>query len=147
MTFWKRLALPRYVLLLSLMIVGIFLVVSAMAWSHSATAKPLFSYTPPDSVTVNMDRLDYSLGGSDTGIPCQFDPPDTAWGCTWFDDVHFPQDIRPYPYPTNPITVPIETDYMLDVLSQEMGPAFHPTALRAGAVATRSYVWWLIGNN
>ena len=109
MTFWKRLALPRYVLLLSLMIVGIFLVVSAMAWSHSATAKPLFSYTPPNSVTVNMDRLDYSLGGSDTGIPCQFDPPDTAWGCTWFDDVHFPQDIRPYPYPTNPITVPIET--------------------------------------
>ena len=123
MKLWKKPVSRRHIQIWGLALVVILLTISTFTLSHSAVAKPRLSFTPPNSVTVTMYRLDYSRGGSSTGIPCTFDPPDTEWGCTWFDEAHFPQDIRPYPYPDNPVTVPIETDYVLDVLSQEMGPA------------------------
>ena len=58
-----------------------------------------------------------------------------------------PENRSPYPYPTNPATVPIETDYLLDVVPQEMGPYYHPTAIQALAIAARSYIMYKINNN
>ncbi|MGQ9628592.1 MAG: SpoIID/LytB domain-containing protein, partial [Anaerolineae bacterium] len=70
----------------------------------------------------------------------------TNWGCTAFDKDHYPpEQRRPYPYATNPVTVSIESDYLLDVVPQEMNPGlFHPTALRAQAIAARSFAYWHI---
>lgn len=71
---------------------------------------------------------------------CIIDPPDTNYGCTW-------TSASPYPYATNPATVPIETDYLLDVVPQEMGPYYHPTAIQALATAARSYIMYHINNS
>ncbi|MDQ7029180.1 MAG: SpoIID/LytB domain-containing protein [Ardenticatenia bacterium] len=72
----------------------------------------------------------------------------TAWGCTAFcDESGYPCDWSQtiaYPYATNPATVPIETDYLLDVLPQEMGTYYHPIALQAQAIAARTYAYWHI---
>ncbi len=78
-------------------------------------------------------------GGGNTYVPCSSD--DTSFGCTAFvgDDNH------PYPYGTaNPVTIPIETDHFLDVVPQEMGTYYHPTALQAQAIAARTYAYWHI---
>lgn len=73
---------------------------------------------------------------------------DTRWGCTAFcNEPGYPcegSQIRAYPYATNPATVSIETDYLLDVVPQEMGTYFHATALEAQAIAARSYAYWHI---
>lgn len=98
-------------------------------------------YTPPSSLTVNLHRLNYP-GGADTGIACTSSPSDLNWGCTWFDVEHFPSEARSYPYNINPVTIPIETDYLLDVLPQEMGPYYNPIALQAQALAARTYAYW-----
>ena len=101
-------------------------------------------FTPPDSITVTMRRLIFP-GGGVTEDNCTLDPPDESWGCTWFDPDHYPsQNVRPYPYTSNPVTVPIETDYLLDVIPQEMGTYYHPTALQAQAIAARTYAYWHI---
>jgi hypothetical protein len=42
------------------------------------------------------------------------------------------------------VAVPIETDYLLDVVPQEMGIYYHPTALQAQAIAARTYAYWYI---
>lgn len=90
-------------------------------------------FAPPSLITVTMHRLDYP-GGGDTGISCTISPRDRKWGCTWFDEDHYPQEqVRPYPYDVNPITISIENDYLLDVVPQEMGTYYHPTALQAQA--------------
>jgi len=111
----------------------------------SATATPVSSFTPPDSITVTMYRLVYP-GGGNTNIACQLNPPDKNWGCTWFDQFRYPSDqVRPYPYTNNPATVSIETDYLLDVVPREMPvDPFHPTAIQAQAIAARSYAYWHI---
>ncbi|MGD2105614.1 MAG: SpoIID/LytB domain-containing protein [Anaerolineae bacterium] len=91
-----------------------------------------------------MYRLIYP-GGGNTGTACQLNPPDENWGCTWFDKFHYPPDqVRPYPYATNPATVPIETDYLLDVVPQELPTYYHSTALQAQAIAARTYAYWHI---
>ncbi|MBX3053129.1 MAG: hypothetical protein KF753_16720 [Caldilineaceae bacterium] len=38
--------------------------------------------------------------------------------------------------------MPIETDYLLDVIPQEMGTNYHPVALQAQAIAARTYAYW-----
>ena len=104
----------------------------------SSIAAPMSSFTPPTNITVRMYRL-FSEGGS-TGILCSSN--DTSYGCTAFvgDSGHA------YPYGTNnPITIPIETDYLLDVVPSEVSvEAFHPTAIQAQAIAARSYAYWHI---
>ncbi|MBK7201924.1 SpoIID/LytB domain-containing protein [Candidatus Amarolinea dominans] len=104
----------------------------------SSIAAPMSSFTPPTNITVRMYRL-FSGGGS-TGILCSSN--DTSYGCTAFvgDSGHA------YPYGTNnPITIPIETDYLLDVVPSEVSvEAFHPTAIQAQAIAARSYAYWHI---
>lgn len=49
------------------------------------------------------------------------------------------------PYATNPVTVSIEGDYLLDVVPREMGPSgHHPLALRAQAIVARTYAYCAI---
>jgi hypothetical protein len=62
-----------------------------------------------------------------------------TYGCTAFvDNVNYP-----YPYENdNPVSVPVETDYLLDVVSQEMGSlASHSIARHAQAIVARSYAY------
>lgn len=79
-------------------------------------------------------------GGGNTYVPCYSN--DTSYGCTAFvgDSSHA------YPYGSNnPVTIPIETDYLLDVVPSEViVEAFHPTAIQAQAIAARSYAYWHI---
>jgi len=106
--------------------------------SPSLLAAPLKAFTPPTNITVRMYRL--FSGGASTGILCVSN--DTSYGCTAFvgDSSHA------YPYGTaNPVTIPIETDYLLDVVPSEISvEAFHPTAIQAQAIAARSYAYWHI---
>lgn len=101
-------------------------------------AAPLSSFTPPTNITVRMYRL--LSGGGSTGILCSSN--DISYGCTAFvgDSNHA------YPYGiSNPVTIPIETDYLLDVVPKEVSVgAFHPTAIQAQAIAARSYAYWHI---
>ena len=138
-----KLALRRRTLSWILRFAGVLLIL-LIALLPSAAAAPVFSFTPPDSITVTMYRLVYP-GGGNTNIACQLNPPDENWGCTWFDRFHYPSDqVRPYPYATNPIAIPIETDYLLDVVPQELPPYYHPTAVQAQAIAARTYAYWHI---
>lgn len=98
---------------------------------------PMNSFTPPTNITVRMYRL--LIDGSSTGILCS--PNDTSYGCTAF--VGDPSHAYPYGS-SNPVTIPIETDYLLDVVPQELPPYYHPTALQAQAIAARSYAYWHI---
>ncbi len=50
-------------------------------------------------------------------------------------------------YLTNPATVDIEDDYLLDVVPTEMGTYYHPLALRAQAIAARTYAYCAIRAN
>lgn len=55
-------------------------------------------------------------------------------------------EVYPYPYSSNPVIAPVQTYYLLDVVSQEMSPSPSwmpiPVALRAQAIAARSYGWY-----
>jgi len=45
-----------------------------------------------------------------------------------------------YPYLENPVTIPLETDYLLDVVTAEMNPTeYELTAVQAQMVAARTY--------
>jgi hypothetical protein len=112
-------------------------------------AAPALAYTPEPYITVTMYTLD-SWGNNTGGLCSEF--PD-RWGCTAFctnSDRCIVNDtgIYPYPYDTAMITVPVQTYYLLDVVSAEMNPAMvtEPQAVRAQAVASRSYVWYHIEN-
>jgi len=67
---------------------------------------------------------------------------DTSYGCTAF----IGDSSRAYPYGSNnPVNIPIETDYLLDVVPKEVSvAAFHLTAIQAQAIAARSYAYWHI---
>ncbi len=100
-------------------------------------------YTPPTEITLSVYQL--TLGGVRRSPYTLCEPGSTAWGCTVFcDENDFPcvrTTTLPYPYATNPITLPIESDYLLDVVPLEMGTYYHATALIAQAVAARSYAY------
>ena len=102
----------------------------------SSLCAPFKEFTPPTRITVRVYRLFSS--GTSTGTLCLYN--DTNYGCTTFvgDANH------PYPYgDNNPVTIPIETDYLLDVVPSEVSvEAFHPTAVQAQAIAARSYAYW-----
>jgi peptidoglycan hydrolase-like amidase len=99
------------------------------------------------NISVTMYPLDsYGNRVEDEERPlCQPDDPstpqneaDNRYGCTAYpgEGTQYP-----YPYPTNPATVNIEDDYLLDVVAREMGPSYHPLALRAQAIAARTYAY------
>jgi peptidoglycan hydrolase-like amidase len=101
------------------------------------------------SVTMYPLKRDGSIDKDQQPPLCQPDDPstpqneaDTRYGCTAFDKDHYPSaQVRPYPYATNPATVSIEDDYLLDVVAREMGPSYHPLALRAQTIVARTYAY------
>ncbi|MCO5188578.1 MAG: SpoIID/LytB domain-containing protein [Anaerolineae bacterium] len=104
-------------------------------------AAPL-SYTSPSNISVKMYRL--NLDGSpwvdqNTGNRALCSYSSTVFGCTAFTGSWTYR----YPYGhINPVSVPIETDYLLDVVSQEMGTiTFNEEARHAQAVAARSFAY------
>ncbi len=115
-------------------------VVAPMEPAHRATITP---YIPPVDITLQVYQL--TLGGARRLPYTLCEPGSTAWGCTVFcNEVDFPcvrTMTMPYPYTTNPITIPIESDYLLDVVPLEMGTYYHATALVAQAAAARSYAY------
>lgn len=109
-------------------------------------------FSPPITVVMQMKVL--TADGADRGFSCQTNGTETRYGCTFFDSeagygLPYSGSSRPYPYSSNPVTVNIENDYLLDVVPQEMSPALYsqPIALRAQAVVARSYLHWQIGNS
>ena len=119
---------------LGLFMVGIFLPIPAV-----------LSRPPSQSDTTIVVQM-YILfdDGSSTGSLCY--EGSTDYGCTAFDRDHYPPaQVRPYLYKANPATVSIEDDYLLDVVPREMGPSgHHPLALRAQAIAARTYAYCAI---
>ncbi len=121
-----------------------------------------FYFLPPHSealqqtsyqnINVNMYPLTPS-GNIDTTNPdkplCTIDDPlteqqneaDTRYGCT-----AYPMDeAYAYSYNSNPATVSIEADYLLNVVPREMGPSgHHDLGLRSQAIAARSYAYCAI---
>ncbi len=95
----------KYVLLLGLLL--------ALASIGTASAS---SFIPPSQITVRMYRLQFPSGAI-------YQPQElcssgnTNFGCTAFvSDAN-----HPYPYgSSNPVTIPIETDYLLDVVPSEI---------------------------
>jgi hypothetical protein len=125
----------------SAIVLGLFALLMTISF-RSVVAAPLL-YTPPGLITLAMHRLSHP-GGGDLGIPCTIAPPDPKWGCTWFDEDYYQSPVRSYPYATNPVTVSIESDYLLDVVPQEMATYYHPTAIKAQAIVARTYVYYHI---
>lgn len=101
-------------------------------------------YTPPNTVTVTMYRLNQN--GSSTGTPCRTGNP--AYGCTAYPGTGDPN--LAYPFLTSTVTLSIEgtavnNRYLRDVLVKEIVvSAFHPTAIRAQAIAARTYIYYHI---
>lgn len=100
------------------------------------------NYTPPTDITLvvyrlNSDGTPWVDPKTGLGAPCL--PDSTVYGCTVFTGIW---EYR-YPYgDENPITIPIETDYLLDVVSQEMGGLlFSEEARHAQAIAARSFAY------
>ncbi|GIV68706.1 MAG: hypothetical protein KatS3mg109_0184 [Pirellulaceae bacterium] len=111
------------------------------------------SFSPPSSITLRVYRLESSGArwvNPVTGAYHLCSSNDTYYGCTAFcDDYSSPTCERShrigYPYSQNPITIPIESDYLLDVVPKEVSvAAFHLTAIQAQAIAARSYAYWHI---
>jgi len=131
---WQQIRTQNLVIALILLLI---LILPMVVVSHqNVIAAPASQYTPPSWITVTMFRLEQD--GTNTYVPCSF--RDTAFGCT--ADSNYP-----YPHATNIATVPIETDYLLDVVPQETPPDdYHSTAVQAEAIAARTYAYWHIRN-
>ena len=118
--------------------------------SAAPNSRPLLSYTPEPNISIDM----YELRGNGFKTKTQCAPDSTKFGCTAFCDnteseygnwCKKDEPIKPYPYKSSTIVVPVQTYYLLDVLAGEMSPSPDwmpiPTALRAQAIAARSYGW------
>lgn len=129
-----------------LVVVIIFLVLAQFPIMDIAQAIPL--YVPPTHVTVKMYRLvspneadpKQGIFVGEIYVPIHSCTAQSiVYGCTVFEW----NSNYPYPYENdNPVSVAVETDYLLDVVSQEMGSAgFHPNARHAQAIVARSYAY------
>jgi hypothetical protein len=68
-----------------------------------------------------------------------------AYGCTFIEN----NATYAFPYAQSiSATVAVETDYLLDVVAQELSPEQYdqPIATKALAIAARSYTWYFVGN-
>ena len=68
------------------------------------------AFVPPQQISLRVFRL--TPNGGSTGVECA--PGDSSFGC-----VHAAGQ-GTYPYATNPITISMENDYLLNVVPQEM---------------------------
>jgi len=112
---------------------------------------PTQAEEPYQDIAVKMYPLTESgsIDTTDPGHPlCEIDDltteqneADTRYGCTAYAG----DETFRYPYLTNPATVSLEADYLLDVVPREMGPIdHHDLALQAQAIAARSYAYCAI---
>jgi len=117
----------------------IFLFLAFLIVISSVAATPLTF--PPDTMTVKMYQLNPD-NGSSTGKLCNdANNNKTQYGCTAIVN----NNDFAYPYASSTPTIPIETDYLLDVVAQEMGPQSHlPQALKVQAIAARTYAYCFI---
>jgi hypothetical protein len=89
--------------------------------------------------TIPVMFYELSITGASIGIPCTVSTVselgDMNYGCTAFvnDTSHS------FPYGYNPENVEIETDYLLDVIPQEMGEDSQVEALTVQAIVSRSF--------
>lgn len=115
--------------------------------NHLIAEDNIMTYTPPTYLSIQMYRLVSAeeAEANPSWIIGEIHPsntlclsPMTNWGCTEkTGDINFA-----YPYNSNPALVWIETDYLLDVVSKEMGAAAsHPFARHAQAITARSYAY------
>lgn len=144
-TYFQKLILCVLASLFGLFLLGNF-------YTHS-TAAPLTDGIPPFPNTVEVKVYELRSDGSKTDTLCT--PASTNYGCTAFcntpNNTQCSPTIYPvehYPYTTSTISVPVETYYLLDVVSQEMNPAIYgeQVALHAQAIAARSYMGWHLNN-
>lgn len=136
---WKNLISLSQSWIGSLIIMG--LVLLFLSTRNDASAAPL---SQANFVTVQMFQLNGN--GSNTNIPCSADNNNLReYGCTFI-----PNNANyAYPYETySSPSVPFETDYLLDVVAQEMSPELYGSsaALEAQAIASRSLANYYINN-
>lgn len=124
--------------------IPIFLVVLFLTRGHSMLkAAPSPVYPPATHVPVNMYEL--TRGGEIIpNRPCSLN--NMNWGCTAFcnnfSDVCTAGPTKPYPYSISSPSVPIESDYLLDVVSHEAFPGrLSAVAVEANAIAARSFTY------
>ena len=131
--------------------------------------RPLLSYTPEPNVIVAMYALSYTgtqrIDDHGRDILCdRLGDTYQDFGCTAFCDNQIdgkpdpdyngvcgkPPRAPVYsdPYEENPVKIPMQTYYLLDVLTAEMSPGvvMEPQALRAQAITSRSFAWNLFEN-
>ncbi len=94
-------------------------------WSPRAAARAPMVYSPPSQISVWLYWLTASGARREPYTLCA--SGHRTWGCTAFcNEPGYPcergQD-RAYPYSNNPVTIPIETDYLLDVAPKEVSVA------------------------
>jgi len=103
---------------------------------------------PPDTVQVMMYQLEPDgriYIRNNVRFTCATPDNRNRWGCTAFyrsdDPLATPRaTVVPYPYGNTPAPqVSFETDYLKNVVPQEMAGGSPQIALRAQAVAARSY--------
>ena len=108
---------------------------------------PTIPYTPEPYIRVEMNALDNN-GAASRDTLCGKEDGRFLYGCTAFcvdsgvdpDRCNREQRLA-YPYGEDSVPwLDIESDYLPDVLSQEMGPDFEDVSLLAGAIAMRSFV-------
>ncbi|NOK63344.1 MAG: hypothetical protein GFH27_549361n21 [Chloroflexi bacterium AL-W] len=135
--------LLRYTGLLILM----SLIILSSSNASPTVAMPVAQDDMPNDITVTMYVLnsnDSSIADPETLCTTDNDVIATRYGCSWASD-------QPYPYATNPITVSIDGDYLLDVVPRESNPerpfSFHRNAVNAQATAARTYAYYHIANN
>ena len=104
-----------------------FAVLSVPLRARAAADAP---FTPPSTIGLRVMRL--TANGGNTGSMCDVSPDEKSFGC----------GSNGYPYASNPITISIETDYLLNVIPQEMPLSFAPIAIEAQATAARSFTYW-----
>lgn len=129
---------------LSIAVLAFTLIVSLYCSRQSvALAAPSYTFQPPTSITVTMYRLAANGAFPDPAVRCVANDP--AYGCT------INSNLGLYPFGSvNPVTVQIEgisvnNRYLRDVVAQEMSPSlFDPVAIRAQAIAARTYAYWHI---
>jgi peptidoglycan hydrolase-like amidase len=106
---------------------------------------------PPYPSTVNVTMYGLQPDGTRKAFTCN--SGNKNFGCTAFctdynSEVCNLYRAQGYPYPTSTISAPIESYYLLDVISQEMNPWIYSeqVAVEAQAIAARSYLGWHINN-
>lgn len=118
------------------MLVIIFVLVSLGEVLLFVEASPAQQAALPTLITVKMFQLS-EADSSSLGIQCSAANGNLrAYGCSWDGNIN-------YPYTTNPITISIEDDYLLDVVPRELNPeqGYARVAIQAQAIAARTYAY------